>query len=110
MKLWIRSQDKKKLLKVESLQIINNEEDKEFPFYINSSYELLGAYKTEQEAFNVLNNIQNIINAKTIIKFNSFFPHDKIKQVKDAIDKNSIIELPSYEIKELAGVIIYEMP
>lgn len=110
MKLWIRSQDKKKLIKVENLQIINNIEDKEFPFYINSSYELLGAYKTEQEALNILNDVQNIINAKTIIKFNSFVPHEQIKRVKDAIDKNSIIELPSYEIKEMVGVIVYEMP
>lgn len=27
-----------------------------------------------------------------------------------AIDKNSIIELPDYEIKKLVGVIVYEMP
>lgn len=110
MNLWVRSQNKKRLLKVDNLQIINCEDDKEYPFYINADYELLGAYKTEKRALEILNNIQNIINAKTIIKFKEFVPTEQLKRVKDAIDKNSIIELPSYEIKELAGVIVYEMP
>ena len=110
MNLWIRSQNKCRLLKVDSLQIIHNEEDKQFPYYINASYKLLGTYKTEKRALEVLNDIQNIVNAKTIIKFKEFVPNEYLKRVKDAIDKNSIVELPSYEIKELAGVIVYEMP
>lgn len=110
MNLWIRSQNKHRLLKVENLQIIYNQEDNELPYYINSSYELLGSYKSEERALEVLNDIQNIVNAKTIIKFNAFVSPEHIKRVKEAISKNSIIESPDYEIKELAGVIVYEMP
>ena len=110
MNLWIRSQNKKKLVKIDMLQIHKEQQDDKLPFYILDSYNLLGAYSTEERALEILNNIQNIINAKTIIKFNSFVPQEHIKKVKDAIDKNSIIELPDYEIKELAGVIVYEMP
>ncbi len=58
MDLWVRSQNKYRLLKVESLQIIYNQEDKELPYYINSSYELLGSYKTKERALEVLDEIE----------------------------------------------------
>ena len=137
MKLWIRTQDKKRVCLVEDLYIHDNIRYKEIEEteiikditgrYIENktikqeideyisceiwrNNHLLGTYNTQEEGLKILDEIQRIINAKTIIKFNSFIPQDQLKRVKDAIDRNSIIELPNYEIKELVGVIVYEMP
>lgn len=105
MNLWIRSQDKETLTKPMDLQIINVNNSNEYA--IISFTEMagditLGFYNSKERAVEVLNDIQNIVNAKTIIKFyNGELEIDY---------KNSIVELPSYEIKEMAGVIVYEMP
>ena len=112
MDLWIRNQDRNLLTNVKKIYISSNgaySDDLKLFFIKNEEY-ILGKYKTEERALEVLDEIQNIINAKTIIKFQCFVPEERIKQVKEAIDKYSIIELPDYEIKQLAGVIIYEMP
>lgn len=118
MDLWIRSQDRETLAKPVDISMIplcdyNDKPNGEYG--ITSFTEMagdvdLGTYATKERALEVLDEIQNIINAKTIIKFQCFVPEERIKQVKEAIDKYSIIELPDYEIKQLAGVIIYEMP
>lgn len=112
MDLWIRSQDKTKLVKIDNISYLDMSDDyeKEVHSLFNDCKGILGVYKTKNRALEVLNDIQNIVNAKTIIKFKEFVPNEYLKRVKDAIDKNSIVELPSYEIKELAGVIVYEMP
>lgn len=117
MDLWIRSQEKERLIKPtdfyieETIDYVN--EYSEFDIYAlnyaNNDIRI-GTYQTKERALEVLDDIQNIVNAKTIIKFNTFVPTEHIKRVKDAIDKNSIIELPNYEIKKLVGVIVYEMP
>lgn len=57
MELWIRSQDKMKLLKVDQLLIHKEESDTELPFYILDPYNLLGAYKTKERALEVLEDI-----------------------------------------------------
>lgn len=68
MDLWVRSQNKYRLLKVESLQIIYNQEDNELPYYINSSYELLGSYKSKERALEVLDDIQKFITNSVFAK------------------------------------------
>ena len=117
MDLWIRSQEKERLIKPtdfyieETIDYVN--ECSEFDIYAlnyaNNDIRI-GTYQTKERALEVLDDIQNIVNTKTIIKFNTLVPTNYIKRVKDAIDKNSIIELPDYEIKKLVGVIVYEMP
>lgn len=117
MDLWIRSQEKERLIKPtdfyieETIDYVN--ECSEFDIYAlnyaNNDIRI-GTYQTKERALEVLDDIQNIVNTKTIIKFNTLVPTKYIKRVKDAIDKNSIIELPDYEIKKLVGVIVYEMP
>ena len=44
MELWIRSQDKIKLIKIDNLRIIKESKDRKRPFYINNGFDLLGAY------------------------------------------------------------------
>lgn len=105
MNLWVRTKSKLGLYKIDNLHCYCGD----ITTYIYNIPYKLGSYSPER-AIEILNEIQNIINAKTIIKFKEFVPTEHLKRVKDAIDKNSIIELPNYEIKELAGVIVYEMP
>ena len=73
MELWIRSQDKEKLLKANDIGITNNEINEggsiKFKGYKivgyfdkNTEYELLGTYETKERALEVLDEIQNKIN------------------------------------------------
>lgn len=66
MDLWIRSQNKKGLIKVENLTItssfVNNE--KEIFYIINNSINnkcSLGHYETEERALEILNEIHQIL-------------------------------------------------
>ena len=73
MELWIRSQDKEKLLKANDIGISNNAINEggsiKFKGYKivgyfdkNTEYELLGTYETKERALEVLDEIQNKIN------------------------------------------------
>ena len=71
MELWIRSQDKKDLVKVNSLWIMDNQIWMEVPFYenhkklgltISGHNHKLAEYETEERALEVLDEIQNKIN------------------------------------------------
>ncbi len=69
MELWVRSQDKKNLVKVRQISL-NYQNNKQIianyipELYENSGgyYELLGTYKTKERALEVLDEIQNKIN------------------------------------------------
>ena len=59
MELWIRSQDKEKLLKVNDIAI---EMNMIYGYYDkNTEYELLGQYKSKERALEVLDEIQRKI-------------------------------------------------
>lgn len=71
MELWIRSQDKKDLVKVNSLWIMDNQIWMEVPFYENHKKlgltlsghnHKLAEYETKERALEVLTEIQNKIN------------------------------------------------
>ena len=122
MRLWLRSQDKTLFEEVHALKYGYVEEThycfepknnmgKNYPhcIIVNNDY-IFGEYKTKERAISVLDEIQNVINAKTIIKFKNFIPQDRIKQIRDTLYENSIVVLDDAEIKELAGVIVYQMP
>lgn len=111
MNLWIRSQDKESLLLINTMTVANDDSSVILGYGIDGKIKLpIGRYKSKERVLEVLDDIQNIINAKTIIKFKGFVPQEKINYIKEAIDSNRIIELPDYEIKQLAGLIVYEMP
>jgi len=57
MELWIRSQNKKILLKVNELKIEINM----IIAFDGNEYQYLGAYKTKERALEVLDEIQNVI-------------------------------------------------
>lgn len=70
MELWVRSQDKKNLVKVRQISL-NYQNNKQIianyipELYENSGgyYELLGTYKTKERALEVLTEIQNMLYA-----------------------------------------------
>lgn len=70
MNLWVRSQDKEKLLKINGLQyqnckLVENETVEAnilIGFYSSYENEILGEYKTKERAIKVLDEIQNKIN------------------------------------------------
>ena len=70
MELWIRSQDKKNLVKIRQISL-NYQNNKQIianytpELYENSGgyYELLGTYKTKERAIEILDEIQNMLYA-----------------------------------------------
>lgn len=65
MELWIRSQDKKAIIKPINI-LLENSLDSGMTgirgYFSNNSYKMLGFYKTEQRALEVLDEIQKKIN------------------------------------------------
>jgi hypothetical protein len=57
MELWVRSQDKEILLKVNELEIEANM----IIAFDNSKYQCLGTYKTKERALEVLDEIQDLM-------------------------------------------------
>ena len=64
MELWIRSQSKLSLIKVNSITI---EQQKDNVFFITSGEWRLGTYNTEKRALEVLDEIQHFIDYENII-------------------------------------------
>lgn len=111
MDLWIRSQDKYILKKVNGVVLAQS--GKFFAIYPTEKelgeLEFLGYYKTEERAFEVLNEIQkllipNIIALGNKISNNVYNDFDNLSNCYAIADCNNNIN-----IKELSTVV-YEMP
>ena len=113
MELWIRTQDKMRLVKIRQISL-NYRNNKQIianyipDFYPNSGeyYEFLGTYKTKERAIEVLDEIQNILNPKYILDTSS------IKPDGDFYEENGVI-FQNYDanskIEELS-TFVYQMP
>lgn len=112
MNLWVRSQDKEKLLKCNDIAIsynmINEGESIKFKGYKivgyfdkNTEYEILGIYETKERALEVLDEIQNILKPQLIIK-------DRGKII-GSFEDTIVREGATYELKELS-TFVYQMP
>ena len=115
MELWVRSQDKKDLVKVNSLWIMDNQIWMEVPFYENHKKlgltlsghnHKLAEYETEERALEILDEIQNILKPKYILDSSSIKPDGNFYVEKGMIfqkyDANAKIE-------ELS-TFVYQMP
>ena len=60
MELWVRSQNKRILQKVDNIFLDANYENKRISTYDGDNIEL-GTYKTKERAIEILNEIQNYI-------------------------------------------------
>lgn len=98
MELWVRSQDKEKLLKINGLQyqnckLVENETVEAnilIGFYSSYENEILGEYETKERAIEVLDEIQNFMRDYACVK--------KINRLGGEID---MIPKP---------ILIYNMP
>ena len=119
MDLWIRSQEKERLIKPTDLYIeetIDYENEcSEFDIYAlnyaNNDIRI-GTYQTKERALEILEEIQNILVGTIIIKSNALFSPSERKKLRERfnIDKLPIIKQPSYEIEPLQNFIVYKMP
>ena len=71
MELWIRSQDRKTLLKMNRIYVFSQTI---FAEYIDNREIDLGTYKTNERALEVLDEIQNILKPKYILNSSSIKP------------------------------------
>ena len=103
MNLWVRSQDKRILQKVDNIFLDANYENKRISTYDGDNIEL-GTYKTKERAIEVLDEIQSLlqptIEYKPIVQeeYNPSYTYKHFVKVDDNI-----------EIKELS-TFVYQMP
>ena len=103
MNLWVRSQDKRILQKVDNIFLDANYENKRISTYDGDNVEL-GTYKTKERAIEVLNEIQNILKPKMIV--NTY----KVEQAK-LCDGTQFIQPMLDDIQvQNATTYVYEMP
>ena len=107
MELWVRSQDKEILVKVNNLSLVfsNKDEDCEIinSFEDHQCWEL-GTYKTKERALEVLDEIQDILKPKIIV--NTY----KVEQA-ELCDGTQFIQpmLDDIQIQN-ATSYVYQMP
>lgn len=106
MNLWVRSQDKRILIKVDNIFLNANYDNKIISTYDGDGNTTLGEYKTKERAIEVLDEIQNILNPKYILNTSS------IKPDGDFYEENGVI-FQKYNanarIEELS-TFVYQMP
>ena len=112
MELWVRSQDKTALVKAGVIYIYNKKE-----IVCSSDYSIteLGKYKTQKRALEVLDEIQNIIENKFLVKCHSLMRKNDLERAKLQIEElNNIKCIMSEDRFEIEPInkecIIYEMP
>ena len=106
MELWIRSQDKTKLVKVDNIVYMDSSEDyeKEVHSLWNDCKGILGTYETKERALEVLDEIQNILKPKMIV--NTY----KVEQAK-LCDGTQFIQPMLDDIQvQNATTYVYKMP
>ena len=109
MELWIRSQDKTKLYKVNTIEtdseIESCKETGRYIIYINDEY--FGTYKSKERALKILDEIQKLLTPKPIVTFSN-----KVKK-ENLLDKTieTIIQPIIEDIKIMESLsYVYEMP
>lgn len=98
MELWVRSQDKQALIPINKM-ITNTCEGL---FYDGT---ILGTYKTKERALEVLDEIQEILKPRTIIKFENR-PH----YLEDGIISDVLAPKECLDYNKQLINYVYEMP
>ena len=103
MDLWVRSQDRKNLVKVNAIFIDDTDMvDKGFVTIYSQNCEFeLGTYNSKERALEVLDEIQSLIKPKAIIQNINNEP-----TISDFLYRPN----EQYTITPLSNVIVYEMP
>ncbi len=107
MDLWIRSQDREVLLKIQMVELEEFEKD-EYWIYVEDElgepYRVFGVYPSKKRALEILDEIQNLLTPKPIIS--SY----KVEQA-DLLKGTSLVKTMIDDIKtQNYTSIVYEMP
>ena len=95
MELWIRSQDKRVLQKVDNVYLNANYDNRRICTIDSRDYESdLGEYKTKERALEVLDEIQNLLNPHTKLIGNKDFEGNDIKVYGVEYIRNYVYEMP----------------
>ena len=113
MELWIRSQDKSSIVKVDNLYVsVGNyicyyvEKGKEVPGTYHRPSGELGRYETKERALEILDAIQNILSPKYILDSSSIKHAGNFYEEKGMIFQNYDANA---KIEELS-TFVYQMP
>lgn len=109
MNLWIRSQNKEKLCKIENIKYMDTSDDFENDTHSlwNDNNGILGIYKTKQRALEVLDEITNLIKPKYLIRMDNHGP------VNDFLnnENNSYVSAKGVGmVSNINQTLYYEMP
>ena len=112
MELLIRSQDKNKLIQYSCLYITRAHTDN---YHIWCNDNIVGKYKSESRAIEVLDEIQKLIKNQYIIKLKPLLNKRDGEIMKKYYENNYlgefIIQPPTCEIHPITpNVVVYEMP
>lgn len=112
MELWIRSQNREILTKVNNLRLFYSKYENVF---VIEDYDDLGIYKSKERALEVLDEISNKIKNQFILKEKTILKPDDIakehKRLNYLYSGEFIMENPPYEIVPInSNIIYYEMP
>ena len=112
MELWIRSQDKKTLVKVDKISIYPCDDGWLIGKDIYNSY---GIYKTEERALEVLDEIQGKLQNKFLCKPTCIMSRKDINKEEEILnwkyDENFIFQPHTIDIEPInCDVVVYEMP
>lgn len=113
MELWIRSQDKECLMKVDRLDYDYSEMTHRI---VADGYKVLIAkYTTKKRCLEILDEINNKIKNQFIVKVNALLKPSDAKKLKDELEMNYngdfIMNDPMLDIQPTTqNVVYYEMP
>lgn len=106
MELWIRSQDKTRLVKVNYVYMTENNDHLTIYGETIDSAPIVGTYKTKERALEVLDEIQDILKPKYILDASSIKPDGNFYEENGMIFQKYNANA---EIKELS-TFVYQMP
>ena len=126
MELWIRSQNKEKLVKINDLNlydrnlikndfVLNTEKDYSNIMIIANDNINLGTYKSKERALEVLDEIQDKIKTLLYLKPKSLLRLEDIEKTKKHLEElndiNFITTDNQFEIEAITtNIIVYQMP
>lgn len=112
MDLWIRSQNREKLIKVNNICL--GYAEKLNMYYLGVFYDdlhMLGKYKTKERAMEILDEIQGILKPKGIIKLDGMYKPKDIERIREKYNsKHYFIADNEIETIQMPETIVYEMP
>lgn len=103
MELWIRSQDRHNLLKIDRLDVDDYTIQANFKAVSDDGFDYItiGRYKTNKRALEVLDEIQNLLMPQVISK--------RIDNSVEIANLNHVVN-PTYETIQQLNTCVYEMP